>query len=249
MRFRLRYQQHDFELTEGEFIIGRSASCQLSLDDPLVSRSHAKLTVAAESLQVEDLGSRNGVRVNGQRIDSPRPVVHGDKISIGNQDMTLLYKREARTETLAQQPATQRLHAFGLLGGLADKALAMGRGDEAERILGTHLDQLLDDARDGYAPSQDITDRAGTYAIKLASVTGKAAWVDYIFRLYASLKRPCPADVVDELYTVLRKVGHVDRKGLRDYVQLLRDNSAQLGPAERFLVNRIEGLERLASLK
>jgi len=68
MGFRLRYQQHDFELTEGEVVIGRSASCQLSLDDPLVSRSHAKLTVTVDAVAVEDMGSRNGVRVNGQRL-------------------------------------------------------------------------------------------------------------------------------------------------------------------------------------
>ncbi|MDB5216784.1 MAG: hypothetical protein JWO86_4711, partial [Myxococcaceae bacterium] len=41
MRFRLRYLQHDLELNEGTFAVGRNASCQLSLDDPLVSRRHA----------------------------------------------------------------------------------------------------------------------------------------------------------------------------------------------------------------
>src|SRR5258708_7801250 len=46
MRFRLRYLQHDLELTEGQFAVGRNASCQLSLDDPLVSRRHAILYVS-----------------------------------------------------------------------------------------------------------------------------------------------------------------------------------------------------------
>ena len=41
MRFRLRYLQHDLELNEGTFAVGRNVSCQLSLDDPLVSRRHA----------------------------------------------------------------------------------------------------------------------------------------------------------------------------------------------------------------
>ena len=48
MRFRLRYLQHDLELSEGQFAVGRNASCQLSLDDPLVSRRHALLSVARD---------------------------------------------------------------------------------------------------------------------------------------------------------------------------------------------------------
>ncbi|HSQ63044.1 MAG TPA: FHA domain-containing protein, partial [Polyangiaceae bacterium] len=65
MRFRLRYMNHDLELNEGEFVVGRNASCQLSLDDPLVSRRHAVFNVRADTVTVEDLGSRNGVSLNG----------------------------------------------------------------------------------------------------------------------------------------------------------------------------------------
>ena len=61
MRFRLRYLQHDLELNEGEFVVGRNASCQLSLDDPLVSRRHALFGVLPDQVTIEDLGSRNGV--------------------------------------------------------------------------------------------------------------------------------------------------------------------------------------------
>ena len=38
MPFRLRYMAHDLELPIGEFVVGRSTECQLSLDDPLVAR-------------------------------------------------------------------------------------------------------------------------------------------------------------------------------------------------------------------
>src|SRR4030088_2857701 len=70
MRWRLRYLQHDLELSEGQFAVGRNATCQLSLDDPLVSRRHALLIVAKDGVTIEDLQSRNGVIVNGQRIAS-----------------------------------------------------------------------------------------------------------------------------------------------------------------------------------
>jgi hypothetical protein len=55
--------------------------------------------------------------------------------------------------------------------------------------------------------------------------------------------------VVDELYTAMRKVNGVDLVRLRGYLASLRAKQATLGPAERFLVQRIEGLERLAVLR
>src|SRR5579862_1647077 len=90
MRFRLRYLQHDLELTEGQFVIGRSAGCQLSLDDPLVSRRHAVLSVSSGAVTIEDAQSRNGVVVNGQRIGAKLSLQAGDRIVIGSQELTLL---------------------------------------------------------------------------------------------------------------------------------------------------------------
>ena len=85
MPFRLRYLAHDFELPEGPFVIGRSGECQLSLDDPLVSRRHATLNVSSDGVAVVDLESRNGVYVNGVRILSERNLSDGDRITIGSQ--------------------------------------------------------------------------------------------------------------------------------------------------------------------
>jgi hypothetical protein len=249
MKYRLRYQQHDFELGEGEFVIGRSTECQLALDDPLVSRNHAKLTLDEESVAIEDLGSRNGVRVNGQRIEGSRQLEHGDRIMIGNQEMVLLRRRSVQTDTMAQMPATHRADAFGLIAGLADKAIALGHGDEAERLLETYLSQVLEDAEAAQGVTIEVAERAADYAVKLASLTGKGNWVDYVFQLYLALRRPCPAPIVDALYDALRKVKGAERKLLRDYSELLRKNASALNPTERFLLNRIEGLERLVGLK
>ena len=104
MKHSLRFNDHDIDLPEGEFVIGRAATCQLSLDDPLVSRNHATLSVSAESVVVADLNSRNGVRVNGDRIETKRTLVHGDRISIGSQDMVVMSRREFAADTLIQPP-------------------------------------------------------------------------------------------------------------------------------------------------
>ena len=57
MRFWLEYRGHHFELRQGLLNLGRSASCQLVLDDALVSRRHAQITVVADNVSVTDLGS------------------------------------------------------------------------------------------------------------------------------------------------------------------------------------------------
>jgi predicted component of type VI protein secretion system len=249
MIYRLRYQQHDFELSEGQFTIGRSATCQLSLDDPLVSRTHARLTVTPEGVVLEDLGSRNGVKVNGHRVQEPRPLGHGDKIQIGSQDMLLLLRRDGGADTIVQPPPTQRLQAFGLIATLADKALTLGRGDEAERLLGPQLEHLLSDLLAGHTATISTTEQAAAYAARLAGATGKGAWVDYIVRVYTELRQPLPVEIVDELYSVMRKVKQIDLRALREYIDALRGKAGQFNPAERFLVSRIEGLERLAASK
>ena len=62
--------------------IGRSRECEVVVDDPNVSRRHAELRKTIEGWMVVDLGSTNGVKVNGKRVKEEvlRP---GDKITLG----------------------------------------------------------------------------------------------------------------------------------------------------------------------
>ena len=52
------------------------------------------------------------------------------------------------TDTI-EQASTQRLPVFGLIGILGEKALALGRADEAERLLGPQIELLVDEAAEG----------------------------------------------------------------------------------------------------
>lgn len=88
-RIRLRFLLHEIDLTKGTFVIGRSAGCHLTIDDPLISRSHAKITVTDEQITIEDLGSRNGVRVNGRLISGVVPITDGTRLRVGTQEMIL----------------------------------------------------------------------------------------------------------------------------------------------------------------
>jgi hypothetical protein len=66
-------------------LIGRDLDCHVTLDDPLVSRRHARILVGTDRVVVEDLGSRNGVLLNGVSIRRPTPLRNADRMYIGAQ--------------------------------------------------------------------------------------------------------------------------------------------------------------------
>jgi two-component system response regulator AtoC len=62
---------------------GRSRGATITLDSEKVSRMHARVRRTGDVIQVEDLGSRNGTRVNGEKIEGLRKLVTGDEVSVG----------------------------------------------------------------------------------------------------------------------------------------------------------------------
>lgn len=72
--------------------IGRGSSAQLRIDDPGISRLHAEITVSmaglTPSVAVRDLGSTNGVVLDGRRVDSGQ-VNDGSQITLGNTVLTV----------------------------------------------------------------------------------------------------------------------------------------------------------------
>jgi hypothetical protein len=64
--------------------IGRSRDCDVVLDDAGISRHHAEIRPGPDGWAVADLGSTNGVLVNGQQIQGSRPLVPGDRVELGS---------------------------------------------------------------------------------------------------------------------------------------------------------------------
>ena len=87
MRYRLRFLLQEFDLPQGLTIIGRSLDCNLSIEDPLVSRQHAQIVIDDSGARIEDMQSRNGVRVNGLVVRQPTPLQDGDRVRIGTHDL------------------------------------------------------------------------------------------------------------------------------------------------------------------
>jgi Protein of unknown function (DUF3662)/Inner membrane component of T3SS, cytoplasmic domain len=65
-------------------VIGRSRDCDIVLEDAGVSRRHALLNPSSADWMIEDLGSTNGVRLNGEEIREARVLHPGDRIEIGS---------------------------------------------------------------------------------------------------------------------------------------------------------------------
>ena len=71
----------------GETVLGRSPDCQVTIEDPLVSRQHARIVIDDGGARVEDLKSRNGIKVNGETVKTGRPLKDGDRLRIGTQEL------------------------------------------------------------------------------------------------------------------------------------------------------------------
>ena len=91
-------------LVREEITIGRQDGNTIKLSERNVSRRHARLKKDNASLVIEDLGSYNGVRVNGERINAPTKVKEGDLIEIGDYDLGVQGRIEFPT---TPPPATQ----------------------------------------------------------------------------------------------------------------------------------------------
>ena len=72
-----------------ETLIGRIDSNHVVLDDPLVSRVHAKVLLSDGTVEIEDCGSSRGTKVNGELIDRAF-LHHGDVVKVGEVQIEFL---------------------------------------------------------------------------------------------------------------------------------------------------------------
>lgn len=73
-----------FVLASTTVSMGRDPGNELVVADPFASATHARIVVRQGGYWIEDLGSKNGTRVNGQRIARLTPLTPGDCIDIGD---------------------------------------------------------------------------------------------------------------------------------------------------------------------
>jgi len=88
-----------YELPGGSTTLGRGDDNDIVLSGDLVSRRHARLEVGDEEVTVEDLGSRNGVRVNGEKLTARRSLKLGDIVIVGENTLAVRQSSAAEGAT------------------------------------------------------------------------------------------------------------------------------------------------------
>lgn len=87
-------------LPEGSMVLGREGVAAELLASPTVSRRHARLDVQGDQVYIEDLNSKNGCVIGGERITGRTRLRAGDTVTIGSVKVTLVRDDEPATQTL-----------------------------------------------------------------------------------------------------------------------------------------------------
>lgn len=74
-----------------EITLGRDPNCEIYLNNETVSAQHARLSYHHGQWWLEDLSSRNGTTLNGEKVDVPTIIVNNDKIECGKADVLIRF--------------------------------------------------------------------------------------------------------------------------------------------------------------
>src|SRR5262249_44158589 len=104
---RLILETREVALSAGENIIGRDQDAVLWIDHTGVSRHHARILVSGDGATLEDLGSKNGTYLRGERLAGVAALADGDEIRIG--PLTMIFRAlfsgaSTQTEDAASRP-------------------------------------------------------------------------------------------------------------------------------------------------
>jgi len=120
----------EFSLPIGHFMIGRDASNEISLPDPLVSKRHARIEVATTFVELVDLNSANGIVVDGGLVQRLR-VIPGQPFTLGDCEIVVRMVSDFDGSAEEKDPVLER-------GG----ALLFNRSPRVEaRFAGEELDE------------------------------------------------------------------------------------------------------------
>jgi len=176
MTIRLSGSHGSWSIPDGDVVIGRGKDCGICVLEARLSRHHACLHVHNHRVEIEDLGSTNGVAVNGDRVQSRRQLNSGDKLVFGPCLMTLTIdhtgrlvgKIEGRAITQADAPAASSasvtqpmLESPATSGKRLNTAIAAAvthtsglYSPKSKPVTDTHRPTEWDEATSGLAPNQ-----------------------------------------------------------------------------------------------
>jgi two-component system cell cycle response regulator len=108
-------------------VVGRGRACAIRIDEPIISREHARVRRVGSAYLIDDLGSRNGTFVNGAPVKT-QELAEGDRVSFGSQTVLRFGFTDEQEEVMLRG-----LYESSVLDGLTG---AFNRKHFSERLVG-----------------------------------------------------------------------------------------------------------------
>jgi hypothetical protein len=208
--------------------IGRSTSCDLVLDDELSSREHCEVRLDGNRLIVTDLGSRNGVLVNGEPIEREAELRHADCITVGRQQIMVTQQQRAPRDM--PTPArgieydseddgyeTRQGSVLDILSGALRNALRSRDIAAAETSAASYFVVVRARARGGVQPH--VLAEAIDIGLELAEAARAPSWLDQALEVAAVSRSVLEPKVVDRILEIASAIGKPTR-GVESYLRM-----------------------------
>jgi FHA domain-containing protein len=215
MRFALRYRHQRIALGDNGIVMGRGTGCDIVLDGDDVSRRHAKAMPTDDAVIVEDLGSHNGTFVNGERIEGPSRLGHGDVFTVGSHELRVIVDRSEDSQPPEALPSlwdydaedeqTMSAGTLGMRFVAGYGMLAAGMVHRAERELGKTLRDFADALLTGKPATTDLV-MALRFALRLAFETRRGSWLDIALKILET-DVPLSNDAFQAIEETVRAIG------------------------------------------
>jgi predicted component of type VI protein secretion system len=173
-------------ITAPKFIIGRADDCHLKPRSELISRYHCAVISEEGYVAIRDLGSKNGVYLNGERVSMEHELKNGDKLSVGPLEffvhLTVDVKgqkkpkvesiSDAVTRTVEIQSTTSQPDEKE--AEIADWLLAAGESEQDQETKTIDATDLLAQLQNQNPPEQPEKSKEDTGNIKNSDTPGSS---------------------------------------------------------------------------
>lgn len=221
-RFRLRLIFQEVDLSPGDFTIGRSHSCNLTIEDLKVSREHARLTVEETCATIRDLDSRNGTSVNGIPVKGSMNLSSGDRVRLG--DYEFVFIEDASRPPSVSRPTIQTVTcpSCHLLY-------------DSEDVSCPSCGKLTVIGVEGTAPLQPQAPKLGT----TSSIRRRSNMINEVINMALSMEHFAKAaELVDD------KIGLMEKRGIKPGIDL--EDLADISELNLMLAKSLRDEARIA---
>jgi hypothetical protein len=156
-------------IKRNKLLIGRSEECDIRPLSEEVSRRHCAVIVGPADVWVQDLGSRNGTYVNGQRIDAKTKLADGDLIRVGSLELKVSCEAPPARKPGAEDDVSRWLMDDGADGGTSDttRTVPAPTSDSAE---GSFVGGMVTAGTDAKPDSDEAAESSNTSSTTLAEL-------------------------------------------------------------------------------